>query len=74
MTPTPYPPPPRPPLAPPLQFNFRGENNVLVPEDVGESESQFEGLQVRPAGAGLGISPGNQPWEPALRTSLGNQP
>jgi len=26
-------------------FQFRGDGNALVPEDVGESESQFEGLQ-----------------------------
>lgn len=34
------------------QFAFRGDGNVLVPEDAGEAESQFEGLQVRAEGGG----------------------
>lgn len=33
----------------PDQFNFREESNILVPEDKGEYESQFEGLQYSPS-------------------------
>ncbi|KAF5829168.1 hypothetical protein DUNSADRAFT_16482 [Dunaliella salina] len=32
-----------------LGFNFRGEANLLIPEDKGEYESQFEGLQYSPS-------------------------
>jgi len=32
-----------------LGFNFRGEANLLIPEDKGEYESQFEGLQFSPS-------------------------
>jgi len=28
-----------------VQFNFRGESNILISENVAEYESQFEGLQ-----------------------------
>mmetsp|Transcript_2562 Transcript_2562/g.4346 ORF Transcript_2562/g.4346 Transcript_2562/m.4346 type:complete len:422 (+) Transcript_2562:53-1318(+) len=31
------------------QFQFRGAENVLIPEDAGETESQFEGLQYMPS-------------------------